>query len=262
MTRSPSKYIRSVSKPAVASSPRAPDWLRIFVVVGMLWGAISLLASIIFEPTPHNFTLFTAIICSGLYTVLLYRLRSYWLPKLQAKPLRNAALLGIFNAAIVETIFWLAEKIFGAQGVAAHPNLLLDLLLTLPWYIGLILLFVRTQDRQRFSPWVLLLLAGVYELAADGIIGGQLMPLILGESVDLLQSWFFLILLAFWQFIPTYSSLLLPPAWVVESLPPVENRKRTHPVRDAVMPLLWMLPYFVFLILAMYAILMIGNPSA
>jgi hypothetical protein len=42
------------------------------------------------------------------------------------------------NAAVIETIFLGAEKVCSAEGVATHPNLLIDLLMTMTWYIAMI----------------------------------------------------------------------------------------------------------------------------
>ena len=109
-------------------------WL---VVFGVTWGQIILISSAIREPTAHNLTLMLAIQTSGLYTLILYLLRGYWMPWLIKRPLSNAVWLGIFNAASIETLFWGIQKMLGATDVAAHPNLLVDLALTMPWYAGL-----------------------------------------------------------------------------------------------------------------------------
>ena len=80
---------------------------------------------------------------------------------------------------MIETLFLVVEKIFGAVGIAAHPNLLLDLIMTMPWYIGMTWIFVRVQKDERFSPAAVLLLGAIYELGADGIVGGQILPIIM-----------------------------------------------------------------------------------
>ena len=91
---------------------------------------------------------------------------------LASNPARNAILLRINNAAIIETLFLIVEKAFGATGVAAHPNLLIDLLITMPWYIGMVWIFVKVQEEERFPLAAVLLLGAVYEMGADGIVGG------------------------------------------------------------------------------------------
>jgi hypothetical protein len=58
---------------------------------------------------------------------------------------------------------------------------------------------------------------------------------------------------AFWEFILVYSSMILPPAWVIEAASPQEAPG--HRLwRDALMPLLWLLGYAAYLILVLIAI--------
>lgn len=228
---------------------KSPLWLRIVVIVGMLWGALLLFASTWNEPTPNNITLLVSILGSGLYTLILYGLRPLWLPAAARRPLRSAIIIGSFNAAAIETLFWAVERATGAQGIAASPDLLIDLMVTMPWYVGMVVLFVGAQNRQRFPAAVLLLLAGLYEVAADGVIGGQIVPALSGAPVDLGQAWVLLIALAFWEFIFVYSSMLLPSAWVIATTPaPVANG---HGGRDALRPLLWTIPYLGYTILVL-----------
>lgn len=218
--------------------------------LGIPWAVITLTAATAADPTPENLTLFTAILTSGLYTLLLGSSRRLWRPWLAGKPLRNAALLGILNAAIIETLFLAVERAFGAKGVAAHPNLVVDLLLTMPWYTLMVITFVRVQDRQRFSASTVLLLGAVYELGADGVVG-QLIGFPFGDS-QLLDPgfWALLLLLACWQFILVYSSMVLPPAWLVE-LAPREEPPREAAWRDALRPLIWLIPFSLYLFAAL-----------
>jgi hypothetical protein len=160
--------------------------------------------------------------------------------------MHNAALLGIANAVVVETLFWIAERLMGATGIAASDNLLLDLVITMPWYIGMVMIFVRVQNRRRFPAAVILLLGALYEMGADGVVGGQIMPLLMGEQIDVLGAWLALVLLMFWQFIPVYSSMVLPPAWLIETIP-AEPPPDSPAWLDALKPLLWLIPYCVYL---------------
>jgi hypothetical protein len=233
-------------------------WLEKLIGIGSLWGLLVLLLSVVLEPTPENFTQAISIILSGGYTWVLFLTRGNWLPRLANSPLRNAILLGSINAIVVETLFLVVEKIFGASGVAAHPNLAVDLLLTMPWYIGMVWIFVRVQKTERFSPAGVLLLGAVYELGADGIVGGQIIPLIMGESINLVTSWFFMLILAFWQFIPVYSSMVLPSAWILDSIP--SETKPTKPRwRRGLLPLLWLIPFSVYLLVIILIIGILGN---
>ncbi|MCX7030352.1 MAG: hypothetical protein NTU62_09560 [Spirochaetes bacterium] len=43
--------------------------------------------------------------------------------------------------------------------MATHPNLFMDWLLTMPWYAGMVWIFVRVQRSQRYSAAAVLLWA-------------------------------------------------------------------------------------------------------
>ena len=221
-----------------------------FVLGGILWGLAFSFFVVLLEPTPENLTLAVSITLSGLYTGLLFLTRKFWLKGFSRKPVRNAILLGSFNAAIIETLFLIIEKAFSASGVAAHPNLLIDLLITMPWYIGMVWIFVKVQEKERFPFAAVLLLGAVYEMGADGIVGGVIMPAIMGTPVNLIEFTVLALLTAFWQFIPVYSSIVLPPAWVLESsLSPAESgKKRWH---RAFLPLLLLFPFSMYLLVLM-----------
>jgi hypothetical protein len=229
------------------------------VGLGTVWGLIVAIMASVSDPTPENFTLTASVWIAGLYTLGLRVTRRWWQPKLANRPLRNAIILGAINAAIIETEFLCFEKAFGAQGVAAHPNLIVDLIMTMPWYILMVLTFVKVQHRWRFSAATMLFLGSIYELGADGIVG-PLLEAISGTSLRLLtlEYWLMMALMGLWLFIPVYSSILLPPAWLVATTEPPE-----HPTgsawRAALKPLLWLLPFTVYVIVLMFIIFAISG---
>lgn len=218
-----------------------------FVLGDILWGLAFSFFVVFLEPTPENLTLAVSITLSGLYTGLLYLTRNLWVIRLSNSPVVNAILLGSFNAAVIETLFLLVEKTFGASGVAAHPNLLIDLLITMPWYIGMVWIFVKVQNEERFPLGAVLLLGAVYEMGADGIVGGMLMPALMGTPVNLIEFLILAPLTAFWQFIPVYSSIVLPPAWVLETADPVERAGKKR-WRRAFKPLILLIPFSFYLV--------------
>lgn len=233
-------------------------WPRRLVIFGLLWGSLALIAVAISEPTPKNLTYLFAIPSAGLYTLALYLARRFWLPWLSRHPVRNATLLGIINAAVIETEFLGFQVLFGAEGVAAHPNLLMDLLITMPWYVGMVAIFVYVQNRQRFGPAYILLLGAVYETGADGVVS-QVAGLVFGGSRLLDPGyWVLLAALAFWQFIPVYSSMVLPPAWVIDQLPS-PPKPPISAWRDALRPLLWLIPFAVYVIALLFLLAMAGG---
>jgi len=215
------------------------------VIGGTLWGGGILIFAVILEPTPENFTLAVSILLSGAYTWILFLTRKIWLKGLSKTPVINAVLLGTINAMVVETLFLLVEKAFGASGVAAHPNLLIDLLMTMPWYIGMVWIFVRVQKKEQFSWSAVLLLGAVYELGADGFVGGVILPAVMGNPTNMIQFLVFTALAAFWLFIPVYSSMVLPASWILESIPSNTEKPRW---RRGLLPLLWLIPFAIYLI--------------
>lgn len=228
------------------------------VFVGTLWGLAFLVLSMVMEPTPENFTIFVAIILSGVYTWLLFLSKEFWLPKLSKSPTINAIILGSLNAAVIETLFLFIEKVFGAEGVAAHPNLFVDLLITMPWYIGMVWIFVKVQKMERFSPAAVLLFGALYELGADGFVGGLIAPTIMGDSVNLINTLVLMLLVAFWQFIPVYSSLVLPSTWILES---DQHKSRVEKPRwlQGFLPLLWLIPFTIYLLFFILVMSFLGT---
>jgi hypothetical protein len=60
--------------------------------------------------------------------------------------------------------------VFGATGVAANPNLVIDLIETMPWYLLMIAFLSVSLRHTRATLFQLLLMGGIYELMADGIL--------------------------------------------------------------------------------------------
>jgi hypothetical protein len=137
-----------------------PGWLNWLVIAGIAWAQVGLGISLISDRTPRNLTLVISIEASGVYTLLLY-------------------------LAVQTTL--------GAEGAAAHKNLFLEWLITMPWHAGMVLIFVRVQQRERYSAAAVLLRGAAYEAGADGTVGGLIVPAILGNAPGLLQHLAFLV---------------------------------------------------------------------
>jgi hypothetical protein len=230
---------------------RSPRWLRWLVIAGISWALVALGISLLSDRTPRNLTLVISIGASGAYTLLLYLTRRAWLPWLALRPVAGATTLGIFNAALVEALFLAVQTALGAKGVAAHPNLFMDWLLTMPWYAGMVWISVRVQRHERYSAAAVLLWGAAYEAGADGTVGGLIVPAIMGTLADPGQHLVFLFGLAFWQFIPVYSPMILAPAWVLDTaadsrVEPVVSR----PARFApgLTPFAWLAVYTAYLL--------------
>ena len=167
---------------------RSPRWLRWLVIAGIAWALAALGISLVSDRSPRNLTLVISIAASGAYTLLLFATRRAWLPWLARRPVAGATALGIFNAALIEALFLAVQTALGADGVAAHTDLFMDWLLTMPWYAGMVWIFVRVQRRERYSAAAVLLWGAAYEAGADGTVGGLIVPAIMGTLADPLVS--------------------------------------------------------------------------
>lgn len=229
-----------------SSSPRPARWL---LRIGLVWAAFLLIMmGLGGNATLEDQTTALSIALSGVYTLLLAVTRRWWLPRMSTCPIRNAIWVGCINAIVIETLFLIVEKIIGSVGVAAHPNLLMDLLITMPWYIGMVIIFVHVQNRQRFSLSMVLLLGGFYEIAADGIVGGILSGTILTSGVVVLYP-----SVMFWLFILVYSSMVIPSSWIIALTPP-PPKPNIPAWKDALRPWVWLVPYVIYLLILLLVI--------
>ena len=128
----------------------------------------------------------------------------------------------------------------------------------MPWYIGMVWIFVKAQKKEHFPLAVVLLLGAVYEMGADGIVGGVIMPAIMGTPVNLIEFLILSPLIAFWQFIPVYSSMVLPPAMILDSALPAPEPGKKRWWR-AFRPLLLLAPFSLYLIILMLVIGYLGG---
>ncbi len=124
----------------------------------------------------------------------------------------------------------------------------------MPWYAGMVWIFVRVQRRERYSAAAVLLWGAAYEAGADGMVGGLVVPAILGTGPGLVPHLVFLAGLAFWQFIPVYSSMVLAPAWVLDAAarctvePAVSRPARFAP---GLKPFAWLAIFTVYLLVVL-----------
>lgn len=238
---------------------RCSRWLRWVVLAGIVWAQAGLAFSLARDQSPRNLTLVVSIEASGIYALALYLSRRAWAPRLArlgSRPEIGAVGVGIFNAALIEALFLGVQTALGASGVAAHPNLFMDWLITMPWYAGMVWLFVRAQRRERWSAAAVLLWGAAYETGADGIVGGLVMATVAGNGPGIAQHLVFLAGLAFWPFIPVYGSLVLAPALVLAEaarhrVTPEVGRPARFP--PGLAPFAWLALYSGYLFLVLVA---------
>jgi hypothetical protein len=224
-----------------ASRPRIlfTAWLSLVGIIVLVWLA---------QPRANDRTVALSTILCGLSTVGLWCSRGRLARALAgwgASPRVKFVLVGSLGAAWVETVFWALEKVFHAKGVAASPNLAIDLLVTMPWYVMMVALLYRVEATYRYSMYEVLLLGGVYELGADGLVG----PFVGGKfSIVSLP----IVLLLVPMFVVVYSFMVLPPSVLLrEDLGRLREGKAPGPVPAsrryayALLPLLGLVPYIV-----------------
>jgi hypothetical protein len=156
-------------------------------------------------------------------------------------PRKTFVLIGGLGAVWTEFIFWFFEKLFGTAGVAASPNLGVDLLITMPWYILMCYLLFAVETRYNYSLTEILLLGGIYELGADGILGQMLE----GAGTGLIYVFGVIPL-----FVMVYSVIVLPPSYIMHK-EIAEIRKtrsqKTHKLYG-LLPLAGLVPFAVYVI--------------
>jgi len=149
-------------------------------------------------------------------------------------------LVGLTGAIGIELTFWLWEKIVGAMGVAFNSSFLVTLILTLPSYFLLIILFWLGQKRYRYKTAEILVWGGVYQVVADILTG----PL---SSNSLLWGIIYG-LIGLPIFIIVYSVMMLPLAMLLKKIRPMASVRGSRYQR-LVWGLLPMLGFVPFLIL-------------
>lgn len=152
-------------------------------------------------------------------------------------------LLGSAAIIWVETLFWAAEKLLKTSGVAAHPNLLIDLLVTMPWYVSMLAVFQWSQRTARFNWTTAAFLGGLYDIGADGIVA----QLLSGKAVD--PAAFLLLPIGFAITFIVYSPMILLPVWTLTQKPAEKSLSVRRKVFLGLAPLLPLIPYSIIAII-------------
>lgn len=159
---------------------------------------------------------------------------------------RRFILFGSIGAFYVELVIWVFEKITGAEGMAASSNLLVNMLVTMPWYVSMISLFWLIYKKFKYKPTTVFLLGGLYEIGGDGIVG----HILVGETIT---PGYLLLLFGvyFWMFTVFYAPMLLLPVWGTELHLAAETKLNLKKVLAVFIPLLPLIPY-LFLALIIF----------
>ena len=150
------------------------------LIIFEAWLIVSVLVTIPYwfiEGDVSGVTVGVSTFFVGFSTLLFWRFRvpiSAFFTGISISSRKRFILVGGLGAMWAESVFWLFEKIFGVVGVAAHPNLLMDLVATMPWYLMMVALMWKMFQRYDYSIKEIFFLGAVYELAADGIFGSMI----------------------------------------------------------------------------------------
>jgi hypothetical protein len=241
----------SASVPEKRAGCRRVTWQG--VLIALLVAEVTIVGLVMLFQEPVARAVAVSTFVCGLTTVAfglaVHGARRFWKPPWLPGCLNGLLFVsvGSLGAAWVETIFWAFEKVFAVQGVAAHPNLIVDLLATMPWYVAMITVLWCVHRRCHYHWTTVALLGVLYETGGDGILGqilkgGPLDPAYMAQLIFICPGIFLL----------TYSPMVLPPVWLF----PMDDEPYTGPrwrrVAGAFLPLLPLIPY------ALIAILLFG----
>jgi hypothetical protein len=164
---------------------------KLYVLLMSAYAVVLVPYTLFYDRSPYELTQLAAIsTCAAVFSLGVWRrddLQRIW-SGLSIGPSKKIFLAGGLGALFVETEYVVWQHVMGATGAAASPNLVLDLLETMPWYL-LLLAFIGVALRHvRPSLFQMLLLGGVYELMSDGLLGS-----VLGRTLG--SDWLFLLIL-------------------------------------------------------------------
>jgi hypothetical protein len=186
----------------------------------------------------------SALVCGGsTFLFWNYRAKIRNQYRITWSPRKEFVFVGSLGAAWAECVFWFFEKWFGAAGVAASPNLVLDLVITMPWYVIMLFLLYKVETTYHYTFTEVLLLGGLYELGADGIFGQVLE----GLTVPNL----FLTVMVFPLFVIVYSVIVLPPTYLLRKEMSSTRVKKGHKYWYGLLPLLGLIPFALYIFILM-----------
>lgn len=180
---------------------------RFYTVLIACYSAFLVPYVLFYDATPYDLTLLAAIsTCGAVLVAALWRKEDVKKPweRLNINPGTKLFLAGGLGAVFVETEFLVWEYVLHAKGVAANPNLAIDLLETMPWYLLVLALLTVSLRHTKPTLFQLMVLGGVYELMSDGILGS-----LVGGTLG--SDWLFLLVLVP-IFTIVYSPIIALPA--------------------------------------------------
>ena len=180
------------------------------LIISVLFGAALMLGNLSGEVLKDK-AIAIGYFSAVTYTLIFGLLLRKNLQKISAKFINKRLLFTIYGsigAIFLETVVWLAQTVLNIKGAAISPNLWIDLLMTVPFYILLCYFLSGLVMKYNFS-WVTIALAGgFYEIVADGIVGNLISLNVLGVLISPILFPIFIIIYSPIILVPF---LLLPP---------------------------------------------------
>jgi uncharacterized membrane protein len=132
--------------------PKKPrKWLQVIVIIGLISGlAISILGAA-YNSTIENMTMLMTILFSGIYSLFLFLSRKRWVKLIaEGNTTKNISIFAIANAFFIIFIGMFNEQLIKSSSSSASISSSFNLLNSIPWLIGIILIFIPIQKKQRF----------------------------------------------------------------------------------------------------------------
>lgn len=164
-----------------------------------VWAVLALL----FLALTGSFWVVMGVLISALSAGFVYKFRASFQRCLQRQGLSTKwkfIIIGSLGAFWLEMVFWVLRQISG-EPITAHANPLMNLVLTMPWYIVMVALFWKVQTKYPYSLFSILMLGGVYAFFADGVVG---------SGFDLVS--ILLVAMTWPVFVFSYSAIVFPPS--------------------------------------------------
>lgn len=230
--------------------PKKPvKWLQVIVIIGMISGLTISILGAAYNNTIENLTMLMVILFSGIYSLFLFLSRKLWVKLVtEGNAEKNVTIFAIANAFFIIFIGMFNERLIKSTSGSVSISSNFNLLTSIPWLIGIILIFVPIQKKQRFSWMIVLILSGCYEFVLETVQNGILIPFLSGQSINFLNTISDLLVLGFWQFVVLYSPIYLVIYWTFDYLP-VSEKEKKKTGWDALKPLLWIFPYSIYFLI-------------
>ncbi|TXT61871.1 MAG: conserved membrane protein of unknown function [Promethearchaeota archaeon] len=179
------------------------------LVIFLGWTIITFL--LILSGDAQSFFAGIGVLISALSTLIfwIFRTKLPFKGKEEKSTIRwKYIFLGSMGAFWVELEFWILEKLTGVR-LAADSNLIINMVVMMPWYVAMIATLWYVSNKYEYSYFEILLLGGIYDFCADGIIGSLF-------SGQFSLGTLLLLIIIFPQFVLCYSFMVIPATYYLK----------------------------------------------